>query len=117
MDISSGAILKRIDDILDKRYEGRDALDTMLSIHESTVSSWRKSRPRADDIYRIAKYLEVSVAWLISGDNEDGLTDDERDLLDSYQRLDDRDRQDIVGLIAVKLERYPQKGVPLGAVG
>jgi hypothetical protein len=38
-----------------------------------------------------------------------GLTPDERDLLDSYRRLDDRDRQDVVGLIAVKLERYGQR--------
>ena len=60
---------------------------------------------------RVADYLGVSMCWLLTGEDGAGLTPDERNLLDSYKQLDDRDRGDVVGIIAVKLERYPQRGV------
>jgi hypothetical protein len=99
---------------------GRKALVVDLGIPKTTISSWgvKSIVPRADDLYRVATFLKVSLVWLITGEDEAGLVPDERDLLDSYRRLDADDRQDVVGLIAVKLQRYPQKGVSrLGAAG
>jgi transcriptional regulator with XRE-family HTH domain len=118
MDYSGSAILGRIDERLKMMNQGREAIKSALGIGESTVSAWRKSRPRIDDIYRIAKYLDVDLEWLVSGEDVVGLELDERDLLDSYRRLDADDRLDVVGLIAVKLQRYPQRGASrLGAAG
>jgi hypothetical protein len=72
MNIASHAILKRIDDCLLEKKQGREALTIALDIPVSTSSSWRTSRPKADDIYRIARYLNKTVEELVAG--EDGLT-------------------------------------------
>jgi transcriptional regulator with XRE-family HTH domain len=44
-----------------------------LEINESTVSTWRKNRtvPRADDLVKIAKLLETTVEYLITGEEPD----------------------------------------------
>jgi hypothetical protein len=65
--------------------------------------------PAVDTACRIAQSLNTTVEYLVTGNDPQGLAPDERDLLDNFRRLDDRDRQDVVGIIAVKLERYPQK--------
>jgi transcriptional regulator with XRE-family HTH domain len=76
------------------------------------MTDWsrRGTIPAADTLYKVATFLNVSLVWLLTGKDEAGLAPDEHDLLDNFRLLDDRDRQDVVGIIAVKLERYPQKG-------
>jgi hypothetical protein len=54
--------------------------------------------------------LGVTVEFLVTGADEAGTTFAERELLNNYRRLDDDDRREIVGIIALKLERYQQKG-------
>ena len=91
-----------------------------LGIPKTTISSWsiKSIVPRADDLYRVAQFLKVPVVWLLTGEDELGLAPDERELVDSYRKLDARDREELVAIIAVKLSRYPQKEVSrLGAAG
>jgi hypothetical protein len=57
---------------------------------------------------RAADYLGVSLLWLLTGEDESGLAPDERDVLDSYRRLDNRDRQEVAGIITLKLSHYEQ---------
>ncbi|MDR1324900.1 MAG: helix-turn-helix domain containing protein [Treponema sp.] len=110
MDINGHDIVERIDNRLEAMGFGRKVLLIDLDIPKTTISSWsvKSIVPRADELYRVATFLKVSVVWLLTGEDECGLAPDERDLLDSYRRLDDRDRQDVVGIIAVKLSRYEQ---------
>jgi hypothetical protein len=68
--------------------------------------------PAVDTACRIAQSLSTTVEYLVTGNDPQGLALDERDLLDSYRRLDADDRREVVGIIALKLERYPQRGVP-----
>ena len=44
-----------------------------LGFPSSTVSSWKtkNSFPKADDLYKIAKYLNVSMEWLLTGEETD----------------------------------------------
>ncbi|MCL2174405.1 MAG: helix-turn-helix domain containing protein [Treponema sp.] len=43
----------------------------VLEISESTISSWRKNRtiPRGDDLVKIAKLLETSSEYLVTGEH------------------------------------------------
>jgi hypothetical protein len=66
--------------------------------------------PAVDTACRIAQSLGTTVEYLVTGHDPQGLAPDERELVGNYRRLDDRDRQDVVGIIAVKLERYSQAG-------
>ena len=44
-----------------------------LGINESTVSTWRKNQtiPRGDDLVKIAKLLETSAEYLVTGEEPD----------------------------------------------
>jgi transcriptional regulator with XRE-family HTH domain len=72
------------------------------------IAKWktRNSIPAGDVLLGIADYLGVPLRWLLTGEDEVGLTPDELGLLNNYRRLDDRDRQEVVGLIALKLSHY-----------
>jgi transcriptional regulator with XRE-family HTH domain len=94
--------------------------DCGLSHSAISTGLKRKDCPSAEIAYRCAQTLGTTVECLVTGNDPQGLAPDERNLLDNFRRLDDRDRQDVVGIIAVKLERYPQKGAlssRLGAAG
>jgi hypothetical protein len=51
----------------------------------------------------IADYLGVSVHWLITGEDEQGLTLEERNLLVKYRNLDERGRYEVNALLDAKL--------------
>ncbi|MDR3122627.1 MAG: hypothetical protein LBU16_02480 [Treponema sp.] len=51
-----------------------------------------------------ADYLGGSVRWLLTGEDEQGLTLEERNLLVKYRSLGDRDRYEVNALLAAKLE-------------
>jgi len=66
-------VWSRIDHLmLEYKFFYRKIADA-LEINESTVSTWRKNRtiPRADDLVKIAKLLETSVEYLITGEEPD----------------------------------------------
>ena len=71
----------------------------------------KMSIPSVESAYAIARTLGTTVEHLLTGQDPQGLAPDERELVNSWRRLDARDREDVVGLIALKLSRYPQKGV------
>jgi transcriptional regulator with XRE-family HTH domain len=68
--------------------------------------NWRNknSIPAADTALKIAEFLDVSVKWLITGEEEPGLSRVEQDLLASFRQLDERDQSDVLGNIKMKLE-------------
>ena len=72
-----------------------------LEINESTVSTWRKNRtiPRADDLVKIAKLLGTSVEYLVTGEYEGGITEEQRNLIKKFEILDERDKTTVKGLI------------------
>ena len=65
MDFSADLIIKRIKE----RCELKELEQFDISVQ--TISNWktRNSIPRSDDLYKIAKYLNVSMEWLLTGEN------------------------------------------------
>lgn len=99
---------ERIDFLLKKRKQSRKALTTDLHISSSTMSSWaagRGSIPNANVVAQIAKYLNVSTDWLITGQEkkEEKLSADERNMLEAYRLLDKKDRQELKAIAELKL--------------
>lgn len=58
----------------------------------SAVTDWikRKVYPTADDAVKIAELLGVSVRYLVTGEDEEGLSPREKELLDVCRLLPDR---------------------------
>ncbi|MDR1324897.1 MAG: helix-turn-helix domain containing protein [Treponema sp.] len=83
-------------------------IDCGLSHSAISTGLKRKDCPTAEVAYKCARVLDTTVEYLLTGQDPQGLAPDERNVLNSYRRLDDRDRQEVVGIIAVKLSRYEQ---------
>lgn len=101
---------ERIDFILKRRNQTRKAITTDLNISSSTMSSWaagRGSIPNANIVAQIADYLNVTTDWLITGKEPEDFecSKEEKELLSSLRLLDERDRQEILDLIEIKLNR------------
>jgi transcriptional regulator with XRE-family HTH domain len=103
-------IVRRIDEILQKKSMVRKNVLIALGLNSSSFTDWSKrgTIPSADKALAVADYLGVPLRWLLTGEDETGLAPDERDVLNSYRRLDDRDRQEVGGIITLKLSRYEQ---------
>ena len=105
-DINGFMIVKRIDDSLAQKKQNRTILES-IKVNPKTVSAWsaRGTIPPADAALRIAKYLGVSVEWLITGHEPEEMSADERRLLSMYRELDVRDREDVLGIVEGKVDR------------
>ena len=104
------------------RYKDAAGEDTEIlrktNIRQSTLSTWRKMHrfPGADDAVKIARALNKTVEWLVTGEDKSGITQDEQNLLDVFRQLDSRDQEDIIGNIQGKIERS-KKGDILSSSG
>ena len=107
MSINGKDIVGRIDFLLKGKNLKRKALADSIGISIQPFTSWanRGSIPGSDIAYKISKYFGVSMEWLLTGHEPDGLTDEDRRLLEAYHLLDGRDREDVLGIIEGKLER------------
>jgi transcriptional regulator with XRE-family HTH domain len=84
-------VWSRIDQLMyEYKFFYREIADT-LEINESTVSMWRKNRtiPRGDDLVKIAKLLETSAEYLVTGEHPDS-TVFYRDALKEIQNITNR---------------------------
>jgi transcriptional regulator with XRE-family HTH domain len=107
MTIEKTDIISRLSSLLDKDSRfSRKGLSVFSGVSAQTISSWlnRGSLPSVDLFPEIADYLGVSLSWLITGKDEQGLTLEEHNLLVKYRSLDERDRYEVNALLDAKLD-------------
>jgi transcriptional regulator with XRE-family HTH domain len=86
MEITGSGIVKRIDGSGKNRKEVAAAAG-LKSVQSFT--DWNKgSIPAADTVLKIADFLKVSYRWLLTGEDEGGLTPDQRELIAKFEALD-----------------------------
>jgi SOS-response transcriptional repressor LexA len=81
--------------------------DTGISV--STISDWKKrgNLPSADKLAMIAKSLGVTIDWLLTGVDPEGLSEDARDIVTKYQMFDELDQEETRAFINTKINiRY-----------
>ena len=95
-------IVRRIDTLLRERNEKRLSLAEHCGFSLQALSDWSKrgSVPSADKAVAIANYLGVSIEWLLTGSEKEGLTPKQRELIRNYETLSERDRKIVDALIA-----------------
>ena len=102
-------IIERILETAEQK--GIKQVDIAKLINKGTaqITSWKKREcnPPAEFIPPIAELLNVSIQWLMTGEEETerGLTTEEQKMLTLYRRLDQKDRREIVGIIDLKLQQ------------
>lgn len=113
MEIKGHDLVARIDGRLKEKNLKRKALAEACGFNVANITKWDKysSLPLADTALDIANYFGVSVEWLLTGREREGLTEEERRLVDMWRQLDGRDRQDVLGIVEMKLERSTPSSV------
>lgn len=98
-------ISNRIDNLLSQNKLKRIDLVKATGIGESTIRAWIKgSIPSAEAAYKVAQYLGVTVEWLVTGENKNPInelktyTEQERELINIFRNLDDRDKNAVITL-------------------
>ena len=78
--------------LMDKKKVKQKDIARLTGHSGGRVSDWiaKKTMPNADDALIIADLLGVSVRYLVTGEEEEGLTPRERELLDVCSMLPDR---------------------------
>lgn len=92
----------RIDFLLKQKNQTRKVLTEDLGIASSTISGWSASKqtiPRADVVEKIANYFNVSIDWLVTGKEKDGLTHEEADFIYKLRQLQEKDKNTVIGLL------------------
>ena len=94
-------IVRRIDTLLYERKDNRANLCRALNLKHNTISNWltRGTLPKVEDALRIAEYLNVSVEWLVYGEDNSGISMEERELLADWKLLSETEKQSIRILI------------------
>jgi len=104
--IDGNAIVERIDDLLSGRKEKRASLCSAIGINPGAVTNWcgkKQSLPRADVALAVADYFGVSLRWLLTGEEDEGLSLGERNLLADFNRLTEDNQRNVLALIASML--------------
>ena len=100
------SIIERIDTRLAVVGLSRHKLLTKAGVAQNTFANWelRGTVPPADIALFIADELKCSIRWLITGekDTTEGYTLEEKNLIVSYQSLDERGKFEIQTLLAAK---------------
>lgn len=71
IEISGIKLIKRIDEILSEKGKSRKEFAKELNIQPNTMGNWKtnNSMPPVQTLYKIAAELNVSLNWLILGDD------------------------------------------------
>jgi len=104
MAVSGTNIVSRIGSEIDRK--GLKRTDLYEIVPSGTLSNWKNKgqEPSAYTLYKVAVFLNVSVDWLLTGKDSSGLSQNENELLSKYRRLEQKDRDEIIGIISLKIE-------------
>ena len=69
-----------------------------IGVPLSTFRKWmtRKTYPNLREGIEIAKLLETSAEYLVTGQNPEGLSEEEHNLVTAYRKLNPADRENII---------------------
>jgi len=111
VDINGRDIVSRIDDALKRKIKNRKWLmgDTGVKSIQSFTDWYKGSLPSADVALRVADKLGLSIRYLLTGKEENGLSCEERELIEIYRSLPDTAK-----VPAVELVRAYMAGVNAG---
>ena len=105
-------INERIFNLLKEKKHTQKYFSQKTGIPETTISTWKKRNtdPAAHFLFDIANFLDVSLEFLLTGNEENininsKLKDDEIELLENYNKLDKRGKHKLHTIIYEELDR------------
>lgn len=101
-EMSNIEIVERIDSLLKERNLKRQAVYDFARIAYNTFPNWTKredTKIPAQALFQIAKFLNVSVEYLLTGKEADGMTAAEAEFLRKYKSLEPHDQNAVSVLL------------------
>jgi transcriptional regulator with XRE-family HTH domain len=98
---------KRIEPLMAEKKMSQKDLADIAGVTPPSVFEWKNegTMPRADTAVKIADYFNVSVKWLITGNKDADLSQEERDLLAAFRALgDQKDKDEVMAIIHIKID-------------
>ena len=119
MEITGRAIVQRIDSELRAKNLKRKALADAIGISLQPFTSWanRGGLPSSDIVYKIAKYFDVTMEWLLTGEAPESvppgtlaLAKDIESLPEEYREIIRRNVEDFKSLCLRSSEGAEESG-------
>lgn len=99
-------IIDRIESVMRKKGITRYQIEKSLGIRQSTFKNWvNGTEPGVEKIVAILKYVEVSADDIFEIKDVNNLTDNERELLEAFRRLPERDQIKEIGKMEDKADK------------
>lgn len=104
-------VAERIFQILEEKKISQKAFSEAVGANEKTVSAWRSrgTKPSIDLIVPIAKELNVSLEYLLTGEEQKSslpeLTENEQAIVKVFKDLTDTQQGEIIGRAKVMAEQ------------
>lgn len=103
-------IVENVEKIMKKKNITAYQLERDIGISQTTFSNWRKGRqPSVDKIAKILPYLEVTPNEVFGYEPTASLTENERELLELFRQLPDREQIKYIGRLEDAVEKYNTK--------
>lgn len=105
-------IIERILEIAEEKNIKQVEIANLLDKGTAQITSWKKRgcNPPAEYLPQIAKLLNVSISFLMTGEEENNtFTYDEMELIDNYRKLNTNDKSEIHDIIQIKINREENK--------
>lgn len=79
------SIFERLEYIIKQKNTTIRAVEREAGVANGIIKRWEKSSPQCDKLLLVANCLNVSIEWLITGKEQEGLTDKELELIEAYR--------------------------------
>ena len=83
------SIVERIKEKCKEQNTSMNALEKLLGFGNGSIRLWNKKIPGSDKVILVAKQLNVSIDWLLTGKEASDLTQEEKKLVELYRNTND----------------------------
>jgi transcriptional regulator with XRE-family HTH domain len=97
---------ERLEVFMEEKSLSQKDIAMIAEVKPPSVNEWKThgTVPKADAVIRLAKALNTSVEYLITGVDDSGFSHEEKELIALYRRLDQHDKGEINEIINLKIK-------------
>lgn len=103
-------IYERIQEKATEKGISIKALEKEVGIGNGIIKKWNTSSPQCNKLLMVANYLHVSLDWLVTGKKNSQLSQNEKELLENFAQLPEREQIKFIGKIEEVVEQYEKEG-------
>lgn len=101
------SLIDNIENVMSTKNITAYQLEKAGIVKQTTFSSWKKgTQPALDKIIKLMQFIDVTPNELFGYKTEDSLTENERELLEQFRKLPDREQIKFIGRLEEVVANY-----------